>query len=109
MCPAGTPVRRRCKRWGAIGHPTLRRYSVVSTDEFVSYGLLTPDGFMHGAVQHGAGEFAYYDYRHDVTHHFKNCIHSTHIHVSATYMDRCVAELAFSSNKRGCGMRCLIC
>lgn len=46
--------------------------AVVSTDEFVSYGLLTPDGFQHGAVQHGAKEYAYYDWRLDVTHHTNN-------------------------------------
>ena len=84
--------------------------SVVSTDEFVSYGLLVPDGFGHGAVQHGGGEFAYYDDRNDVMHHtnnvenfwrlFKNSIRSTHIHVSAKHMDRYLAEFAFRSNKR---------
>lgn len=84
--------------------------SIVSTDEFVSYGLLVPDGYKHGAVRHGAGEFAYYDYRHDATHHtnhvesfwrlFKNSIRSTHIHISAKYMDRYLAEFAFRSNRR---------
>src|ERR1700726_682062 len=37
--------------------------SVVSTDELMSYGLLTGDGFTHGAVKHGAKEWTYYDYR----------------------------------------------
>lgn len=84
--------------------------AVVSTDEFVSYGLLTADGYKHGAVRHGTAEFAYYDYRHDVTHHtnnvenfwrlFKNSIRSTHIHVSQKYMDRYLAEFAFRSNRR---------
>ena len=84
--------------------------SVVSTDEFVAYGLLTPDGYQHGSVKHGAGEWAYYDYRHDVTHHtnhvesfwklFKASIRSTHIHVSAKYMDRYLGEFAYRSNHR---------
>ena len=37
--------------------------STVSTDELVSYGLLTGDGYKHGTVKHGAKEYAYYDYR----------------------------------------------
>lgn len=87
--------------------------ATVSTDELMSYGLLTGDGFKHGTVKHGAGEFAYYDYRHDVTHHtnsvetfwrlFKNSITSTHIHVSAKYMDRYLKEFAFRSNHREMG------
>jgi transposase len=82
--------------------------SIVSTDELVSYGLLEPDGYKHGAVKHGAKEWAYYDYRHDATHHtngvenfwrlFKNSIKSTHIRVSAKYMDRYLSEFAFRLN-----------
>lgn len=40
-----------------------------STDALRSYNLLTGDGYTHGAVKQGAGEYAYYDYRHGVTHH----------------------------------------
>lgn len=82
--------------------------AAVSTDEFVAYGLLTPDGYKHGTVKHGAKEWAYYDYRHGVTHHtnsvesfwklFKASIRSTHIHVSKKYMDRYLAEFAYRSN-----------
>ena len=84
--------------------------SIVSTDEFVSYGLLTPDGFKHGVVKHGVKEFAYYDYQHDAVHHtnsvenfwklFKNSIRSTHIHVSQKYMDRYLAEFTYRANHR---------
>ncbi len=84
--------------------------SIVSTDELMSYGLLTDDGYTHGTVKHGAGEFAYYDYRHEATHHtnsveafwrqFKNSIRSTHIHVSRKYMDRYLSEFAFRANHR---------
>lgn len=35
--------------------------STVSTDELVSYGLLTGDGCQHGTVKHGAKEYTYYD------------------------------------------------
>jgi transposase-like protein len=87
--------------------------SIVSTDELMSYGLLEGDGFKHGMVKHGAGEFAYYDYRHDATHHtntvetfwrlFKNSVRSTHIHVSSKYMDRYLNEFVFRSNHREMG------
>lgn len=84
--------------------------SIVSTDELMSYGLLDADGYKHGQVKHGAKEFAYYDYRHDATHHtnhvesfwrlFKQSVASTHIHVSAKYMDRYLGEFTFRSNHR---------
>lgn len=84
--------------------------TIVSTDELYSYGLLEGDGYKHGAVKHGAKEWAYYDYRHDATHHtnnvesfwklFKKSIASTHIHVSATHMDRYLGEFSFRSNHR---------
>jgi transposase len=90
--------------------------AIVSTDELMSYGLLEGDGFKHGTVKHGAGEFAYYDYRHDATHHtnnvesfwrlFKNSITSTHIHVSAKYMERYLNEFVFRSNHREMGQGC---
>lgn len=80
--------------------------SIVSTDEFVSCGLLVPDGFKHGAVQHGTGEFAFYDYRLVVTHHtnnvknvwrlFKNSIRSTHIHVSPSIWTATLPNLPFA-------------
>ena len=97
----------------AVVKRTVEPGSVVSTDELVSYGLLTGDGYKHGMVQHGAGEFAYYDYRHKATHHtnnvetfwrlFKNSITSTHIHVSSEYMDRYLSEFTFRSNHRPMG------
>lgn len=84
--------------------------AIVSTDELVSYGLLEPDGYVHGVVKHGAKEFAYYDYRDGVTHHtnhvesfwklFKHSVRSTHIHISGKYMDRYLREFTFRSNHR---------
>ena len=84
--------------------------SIVSSDEFVSYGLLVPDGFKHGAVRHGAGEFAFYDEENGVVHHtnnvenfwnlFKNSVRSTHIHISKKYMEKYLAEFTFRSNHR---------
>lgn len=84
--------------------------SIVSTDELISYGLLTGDGYKHGTVKHGEKEWSYYDYRHDAVHNtnrvesfwklFKKSIASTHIHISAKYADRYLGEFAFRSNHR---------
>lgn len=88
----------------------VEKGTTVSTDELYSYGLLTDDGYKHGAVKHGAKEWAYYDYRHDATHHtnnvesfwklFKKSVTSTHIHISAKHMDRYLGEFSFRSNHR---------
>lgn len=89
---------------------SVEKGATVSTDELYSYGLLTGDGYQHGAVKHGAKEWAYYDYRHDATHHtnnvesfwklFKKSVASTHIHISAKHMDRYLGEFSFRSNHR---------
>ena len=86
----------------------VERGATVSMDELMSYGLLKPDGYQHGAVKHGAKEYAYCDYRQGVTHQtntvesfwrlFKNSVRSTHIHVSAKYMDRYLREFTFRAN-----------
>jgi transposase-like protein len=84
--------------------------SIVSTDELMSYGLLTGDGYKHGVVSHGAKEWSYYDYRHNAWHHtnhvesfwklFKDSVKSTHIHISEKYMNRYLNEFTFRSNHR---------
>jgi transposase len=91
----------------------VEKGAIVSTDELMSYGLLTPDGYKHGSVNHSAKEWAYYDYRHKVVHStnqvenfwrlFKNSITSTHIHVSSRYMDRYLNEFSFRQNHRHIG------
>lgn len=101
-----------------VKKPTLRKVvldnvapgSTVSTDELMSYGLLNDDGYVHGAVKHAAKEWSIYDYRTGATHStnhvesfwklFKNSVRSTHIHVSAKYMNRYLSEFAFRSNHR---------
>jgi transposase-like protein len=82
----------------------VERGSTVSTDELRSYNLLKFDGYTHGAVNHSAGQYK------DGVHHtnhvesfwrlFKDSIRSTHIHVSAKYMDRYLGEFTFRSNHR---------
>lgn len=84
--------------------------STVSTDELMSYGLLTGDGYKHGMVKHADKEWSYYDYRHDVFHTtnavesfwrlFKNSVRSTHIHISEKHMASYLSEFAFRSNHR---------
>jgi transposase len=87
--------------------------SVVSTDELMSYGLLAGDGFIHGAVKHGAKEWSYYDYRTGETHStnsiesfwhlFKYSIRSTHIQISREKLPLYLAEFVYRSNHRGMG------
>ena len=84
--------------------------SVVSTDELYSYNLLTGDGFKHGAVKHGAKEYAYYDYRSGETFHvntvegfwrlFKASVRSTHVQISGKHMQRYLDEFTFRANHR---------
>lgn len=88
----------------------VEKGSAVSTDELMSYGLLTGDGYMHGRVKHSEKEWSNYDYRTRETfstNHvesfwklFKASVRSTHIHVSSKYMDRYVNEFAFRSSHR---------
>jgi transposase len=84
--------------------------TTVSTDELYSYNLLTGDGYQHGTVKHGAGEYAYYDYQQGVNHHvnsvegfwrlFKASVRSTHVHISPKYMQRYLGEFTFRANHR---------
>lgn len=88
----------------------VEKGSVVSTDELMSYGLLTDDGYTHGRVKHADKEWSIYDWRTDETYStnhvesfwklFKASVRSTHIHVSSKYMDRYLNEFAFRSNHR---------
>ena len=94
----------------AVVTETVEPGSTVSTDELISYGLLGPDGYKHGQVNHGERDYAHYDYRlgETVTTNnvetfwrlFKKSIASTHIHVSAKHMQRYLDEFTFRSNHR---------
>jgi transposase len=87
--------------------------AVVSTDELISYGLLTGDGYTHGAVKHGAKEWSWYDWRSGETFHtnsvegfwrlFKSSVRSTHIHISGEKMPLYLAEFCYRSNHRQFG------
>jgi transposase len=83
---------------------TVERGSTVSTDEHKAYTLLTRDGYVHGAVNHGSYEWVRGEHHTNNVENFwrlfKNSIRSTHIHVSAKYMDRYLREFTFRSNHR---------
>lgn len=94
----------------AVVTDVVKPGSTVSTDELVSYGLLKADGFKHGQVKHGEKDYAHYDYRLGDTVStnnvesfwklFKASIRGTHIHISATHMQRYLDEFTFRSNHR---------
>jgi transposase len=84
--------------------------SVVSTDELMSYNLLTSDGYKHGRVTHGEKIWKVYDWKTGEWHStnsvesfwnlFKHSVRSTHIHVSSKYMHHYLGEFTFRLNHR---------
>lgn len=88
----------------------VEKGAVVSTDELMSYGLLTDDGYKHGRVTHSEKIWRAYDVNtkqfHSTNHVesfwklFKASVRSTHIHVSAKHMDKYLREFTFRSNHR---------
>jgi transposase len=82
--------------------------STVSTDELISYNLLKGQGYTHGAVKHGAKQWAKtVDGVKFSTNSvegfwrlFKASVRSTHIHVSGKHMERYLGEFTFRSNHR---------
>jgi transposase-like protein len=101
-----------------IRKPTLREAtlrnvkpgSIISTDELMSYSLLTADGYEHGKVNHRAKEYVWNDERTGISHHtnniesfwrlFKKSVASTHIHIAPKYVDHYVKEFTFRQNHR---------
>ena len=82
----------------------------LSSDEAPIYDLLKSAGYDQKADNHSKKQWRKFNYRRDEYHHtnsvesfwrlFKNSIRSTHIHVSAKYMDRYLKEFTFRSNHR---------
>lgn len=94
--------------WQEVGS-RVERGSTVSTDELLSYNLLTEEGYVHGTVKHSRKEWSRTDadgVRHSVNQVeafwqlFKNSIRSTHIHVSPKHMQRYLNEFTFRQNHR---------
>jgi len=91
----------------------VQPYTTVSTDEHHGYRLLSGAQYDHGTVNHHQKEWAKTDPETGVRHHvahvesfwflFKRSIRSTHIHVSAKYMNRYLDEFTFRSNHREMG------
>lgn len=102
-------VRKATLRENMIGH--IEPGSTVSTDELMSYGLLSSDGFDHGTVRHGRKEYA--REVNGVSHHvnrvegfwrlFKASVQGTHVHISSKYMSRYLSEFTFRQNHRDKG------
>jgi transposase len=83
---------------------------VVHTDELNSYRGLGAAGYRHATVNHGAEEYAYYDYRLAATvsvngiegfwRHLKASINGTHIWVSAKHLGKYAKEFEYRFNRR---------
>lgn len=87
----------------AVVNANVERGSVVSTDELMSYGLLTGDGYAHGAVKHAAKEWSRYDSTNSVEGFWrlsKASVRSTHIQISGKHMQRYLDEFTFRANHR---------
>jgi transposase len=83
--------------------------TTISTDEHGGYNLLAKYGYEHGRVNHSKEEWSRTgaDGKRHSTNNlesfwslFKRSVASTHIHVSAKYMDRYLNEFTFRSNHR---------
>jgi len=98
--------------------PTLKRAvlenippkTIISTDEWKGYNLLTAYDYQHGTVNHSEEEWAVTDASTGVRHHvqhvesfwglFKRSVRSTHIHISRKHMQAYLNEFTFRSNHR---------
>jgi hypothetical protein len=80
--------------------------SVVSTDELMSYALLTGDGFVHSRVKHSANEWTRRTRRTASSRSgrlFKYSIRSTHIQISRGKLPLYLVEFCYRSNHREFG------
>jgi transposase-like protein/predicted RNA-binding Zn-ribbon protein involved in translation (DUF1610 family) len=78
--------------------------SRISSDELSSYAKLARHGFKHGAVNHGAEEWARGDTHVNTAEGFwsrlKLSIRGTHVHVSAKHLPKYLGEFEFRFNMR---------
>lgn len=82
----------------------------VHTDELRSYSNLGKVGYRYATVNHGAEEYAYFDYRlgdvvsvngiENFWRHLKCSINGTHTSVSAKHLGRYVKEFEYRFNRR---------
>lgn len=81
----------------------------VHTHELRSYARLSDAGYRHARVNHGAMEYAYYDWRLAETEtvisienfwrHLKCSINGTHTSISAKHLNSYVKEFEFRFNR----------
>jgi len=92
-----------------IVNELIEKGSTVSTDELRSYTLLTDDGYRHGRVNHGKGQYSRYVTKALQFHVntvegfwrlFKASVRSTHVHISGKHMQRYLDEFTFRANHR---------
>ena len=78
--------------------------TIISSDELPSYRTIDAKGYIHGTVEHGAGEYV-----RDIHHvnglegfwsRLKNSILGTHIHVSKQHLPKYLAEFEYRHNMR---------
>jgi transposase len=83
---------------------TIEEGAKVSTDELLSYGLLTGYGYEHDTVKHRAKEYVRGDVHVNSIESFwklfKHSVRGTHIHISPKHMEKYLNEFTFRSNHR---------
>jgi transposase len=83
---------------------TIEPGTTVSTDELLSYGLLTGYGYQHDTVKHRAKEYVRGDVHVNSIESFwklfKHSVRGTHIHISPKHMEKYLNEFTFRSNHR---------
>lgn len=82
----------------------VRKGSLISTDEHVSYKRLREAGYLHRTVVHSKGEYARGEVHTNTIEGYwsrlKNSIKGTHIHVSPQHLNKYVAEFSYRYNMR---------
>jgi transposase len=87
-----------------IIHENVEKGSKISSDEHGSYKSLKRDGYDHGAVAHGRGEYVNGEVHVNGIEGYwarlKNSIAGTHVHVSRKHLDKYTGEFEYRFNSR---------
>jgi hypothetical protein len=82
----------------------VRKGTLISTDDHVSYRNLRNAGYLHRSVKHSDGEYARGDVHTNTIEGYwsrlKNSIKGTHIHVSEKHLWKYVSEFSYRYNMR---------
>ncbi|MCW5681846.1 MAG: IS1595 family transposase [Xanthobacteraceae bacterium] len=83
---------------------TIEEGTTISTDELLSYGLLTGYGYKHDTIKHRAKEYVrgetHVNSIESFWKLFKHSVRGTHIHISPKHMDKYLREFTFRANHR---------